>query len=488
MIYSVDCYGTQRESFTGAIGLIVALLAAGCDAPATSSGVQASPGQHPAAASSGTDAAPNAPSIDVHPQDLWKQAQLSSKTSGYAPEQVDDDLKQGNVAPFGELSSISLKLSLPPRERRVWGSDGRTFFVLQGAELLRIAVPAWRVTHRVNLGETTGYELTNSGFVERQFTEIGDGTIPTTSALAMTAEGLVVAMRHVERAGGNTGRGGELIYFHKRTGKVIDERVVVRQLIVFDPDTLAVTREFHGPASAIAASPASPVIAVAEQGRGIGLLDLRTGKVLDAEWLRPAVAGASPDPDVPEMVMDPGGKSLYLSHGDECVRIDVSQGKLQDPAAATFKAPLAWASQLRSRLPTSDGPAAFELSPDGSQLAVYFQNGSGKCGYRLIPTNRGVDSSGEREFEAYEHTSGCAFAGPKTRFIYTMNLLVEHILRLEFAGDGREKVRSVFVKLAPEDAALALNAQLCGWPAGEHLLLSIQPGTTLLIRLPPAEK
>jgi hypothetical protein len=121
--------------------------------------------------------------------------------------------------------------------------------------LLRIVVPSWRVTHSVDLSAKLGIEMTSSGCVRRGFEEIGDGRIPTTTVLAMSSEGPVVAMRHVEAAGGETPVGGEQIYYDNCTGRVIEGRIVVRQAIVFDQKTLAVKRHYYGWASSIAGSP-----------------------------------------------------------------------------------------------------------------------------------------------------------------------------------------------------------------------------------------
>ena len=476
---------SQREARRAflSIGLIATSLMAGCDAPELPGSAPTPQGQASVAAEPSANSAPNSPSIDGYPQDLWKKEQLTDEVSMYSPDQVDEDLKQGGMA-LGKLKSIPLKLSLPPRDQRVWGKDGRTFFVLQGSQLLRIAVPSWRVTHRVDLSETSGYEMTMSGFVKARFTRIGDGTQPTLRALTLSSEGLVVAIRHVENAGGDTGRGSELIYSDRRTGKIIEERIVIRQLIVFDPATLAVKRQFHGPASAIAGSPASPIVAVAEPGRGVGLLDIRTGKVVDADWLKSATAGASSLFDVPDMIMAPDGKSLYVDrNGRECVRIDVSQSKLQDEAAATFRAPLDHTPRLPMALSLGGEPAAFDLSPDGRRLAVYHRDSLGGS-YSLVPTDAGADSAGETTFKVYDRSIGCTFAGPRNRFIYTMNLVAEPIFRLELAGNDGNEEHSEFVKMTLEESMAAAQGQLCGWPAGDHLLLSIQPGTTLLVQLP----
>jgi hypothetical protein len=194
-----------KQAAAGSSGADDALQAASPDGSSNSSGASAS--------------GPSGGGKETYRFDAWNADQLPLMKSPYAPEQVNKNLRVGPPVNRNGLELQQLGFRLPRRHLCAWSRDGKTLYVVEGNALLRIDASNWQVTHRLELSDPAG----------------------EAKGLALTAEGLVVALRSVrldDREIPGRGPNGErFVLIDPRTGRTPEVRSF-RVLLVVNPDTL----------------------------------------------------------------------------------------------------------------------------------------------------------------------------------------------------------------------------------------------------------
>jgi hypothetical protein len=402
--------------------------------------------------------------------DAWNGSQLPELQNPYFPEPLNQSLVLGPPQIVDGLQVQRLNFALMRPQLCVWGPDGATLYLAQGRRLLRIDAKTWRATSQLDLS-----------------------TPPCDIAgVALTSEGLVVALRSVRIDNWSVPapNGRRLIHIDPRTGGP-PEIESVRVLVVVDPLTLNVVRQFNGPSRRIAGAPSSPILCATDNEREAKLIDLRNGKVLDAAGGQPK-PGASDGKRIvgfAELLMSPDGEKLY--HGDRSGAIyetDVSTNRF----AATRE--LKPSASRITNIPF-DQPTIY-LSADGKYLAAYVGEQNRNDGYSIIDTGGdGVDP--ERQMIATNSTA-FTFVGRtsrpltnclnmevapvdlnKNKFGQLPDMKWVYCDLVNLAREGRSQKHRLFNPKSLERAALL------GLPVADQVLMTTGDGSTVLVKLQP---